>query len=145
MAFSVHKDAFLCLPALLSFSISLTLLLTDPNALQPCYWAASCKQELYIDPSGNHLLSGPCPAPASYPSTIFFSHVSMLKSSPKKKEDEILVGMTAGYVPCSSWDWHTGPLCGCVEGGPFPPLLLIHTLEAPIQPESGWGEVGALL
>lgn len=28
---------------------------------------------------------------------------------------------------------------------PFPPLLLIHTPEAPIQPGPGWGEVGALL
>ena len=70
----------------------------------------------------------------------------------KKKKMKNLVGM----VPCAEdgplgmsfahHELNTQALYVAVwRVAPFPPLLLIHTQEAPIQPRPGWGEVGALL
>lgn len=61
--------------SLFPFSISLAPL-TDQTVLSPCYWAASCKQELYTDPSGSHLIQ----AHASLlpPSLLYFSFFVLL-------------------------------------------------------------------
>lgn len=70
----------------------------------------------------------------------------ILRTNPFRIEDEkmfgkdsICRGRTAGYVPCSPWAQHTGPLCCCVKTIPFPSLLLILTPKSPIQPGPGWG------
>lgn len=138
MAFSVpsaiKRLSCACLPSSLSLSPSLVLSLcfsillaplpSDQTALRPCYWAASCKQELYTDPSGNHLHPSPRPPSCPLPFTLslflflffpFFSLFFFLGGlgslfskrkifTPKKScgNDSLCRGWTAGYVPCSS-------------------------------------------
>lgn len=140
---SVNTLSCVCL----HLSISLTLLLTDQSLITRLRSSHAAGQRA-VNTKHWSKRQSPSFRPLPCSCLLPFNHSSVMSAClnlHQKKRMRKVVGMTAGHVRCSSGDWHTGPLCGCVEGGPFPPLLLIHTLEAPIQPGSGWGEVGALL